>query len=65
MLPSVLLTAIADVRIDFVTDFTYDTVKRLKSASSYPPYRLTNIQQHSRYYNGEHQSTQMKRLAHF
>jgi hypothetical protein len=40
----------ADVKIDFVTDVTYDTVKRLKRASSYPPYRLTNIQHLSRYY---------------
>ena len=38
MLPSVLLTAMADVTIDFVTDVTYDTVKRLKRANSYPPY---------------------------
>jgi hypothetical protein len=36
MLPSVLLTAMADVTIDFVTDVTYDTVKRLKWASRYP-----------------------------
>jgi hypothetical protein len=36
MLPSVLLTAMADVTIDFVTDVTYDTVKRLKRVSSYP-----------------------------
>jgi hypothetical protein len=50
MLPCVLLTAMADVTIDFVTDVTYDTVKRLKMASNYPPYRHTNIQQHSRYY---------------
>jgi hypothetical protein len=50
MLPSVLLTAMADVTIDFVTDVTYDTVKRLKRATSYPFYRRTNIQQHSRYY---------------
>jgi hypothetical protein len=41
----------ADVTIDFVTDVTYDTVKRLKMASNYPPYRHTNIQQHSRYYS--------------
>jgi hypothetical protein len=27
----------ADVTIDFVTDATYDTVKRLKRATSYPP----------------------------
>jgi hypothetical protein len=51
MLPSVLLTAMEDVTIDFMTDVTYDTVKRLKRATSYPPYRHTNIQQHSRYYN--------------
>jgi hypothetical protein len=37
MLPSVLLTGMADVTIDFVTDVTYDTVKILKRASSYPP----------------------------
>jgi hypothetical protein len=30
ILPSVLLTPMADVTIDFVTDVTYDTVKRLK-----------------------------------
>jgi hypothetical protein len=30
MLQSVLLTAMADVTIDFLTDVTYDTVKRLK-----------------------------------
>jgi hypothetical protein len=51
MPPCVLLTAMADVTIDFVTDVTYDTVKRLKMASNYPPYRHTNIQQHSRYYS--------------
>jgi hypothetical protein len=50
MVPCVLLTAMADVTIDFVTDVTYDTVKRLKMASNYPPYRHTNIQQHSRYF---------------
>jgi hypothetical protein len=30
MLPSVLLTATADVIIDFMTEVKYDTVKRLK-----------------------------------
>ena len=30
MLPSVLLTAMADVTSDFLADVTYDTVKRLK-----------------------------------
>jgi hypothetical protein len=51
LLPSVLLTAMADVTIGFGTDVTYDTVKRLKRATSYPPYRHTDIQQHSRYYS--------------
>jgi hypothetical protein len=50
LLPSVLLTAMEDVTIDFVTDVTYDTVKRLKRHLAIPPYRHTNIQQHSRYY---------------
>jgi hypothetical protein len=36
MLPSVPLTAMADVTIDFVTDVTYDTVKRLKRHLSIP-----------------------------
>jgi hypothetical protein len=50
MLPSVLLTAMADVTFDFVIDVTYVTVKRLKRHLAMPPYRHTNIQQHSRYY---------------
>jgi hypothetical protein len=37
MLPSVLLTAMADVTIDFMTEVTYDTVKRFKKVSSHPP----------------------------
>jgi hypothetical protein len=43
----------ADVTVDFVTDVTYDTVKRLKRHLAIPPYRHTNIQQHSRYYTGQ------------
>jgi hypothetical protein len=50
LLPSVLLTAMADVTIDFVTYVIYETVKRLKRHLAIPPYRHTNIQQHSRYY---------------
>jgi hypothetical protein len=37
LLPRVLLTAMADVTIDFVTDVTYDTVKRLKRHLAIPP----------------------------
>jgi hypothetical protein len=51
MLPSVLLTAMADVTIDFVTDVTYETVKRLKRAASYPP--LTGVL----VYNNIHDTT--------
>jgi hypothetical protein len=38
VLPSVLLTARADVTKDFLAGVIYDTAKRLKKASSYPPY---------------------------
>jgi hypothetical protein len=36
--PSVILTARADVTSDFLAGVIYDTAKRLKTASSYPPY---------------------------
>jgi hypothetical protein len=36
MLPSVLLTAVADVTIDFLTDVTCDTVRRLKRHLAIP-----------------------------
>jgi hypothetical protein len=49
MLPSVLLTAIADVTIDFLTDVTSDTVKKLKRHPAIPPYRHTNVQHYLRY----------------
>jgi hypothetical protein len=50
LLPSVLLTAMADVTIDFVTDVTYDTVKRLKRHLAIP---LTGILK----YNNIHDTT--------
>jgi hypothetical protein len=57
LLPSVLLTAIADVTIDFVTDVTYDTVtvtlKRLKMHLAIP---LTGIL----IYNNIHDTTTCK-----
>jgi hypothetical protein len=39
VLPSVLLTARADVTSDFFADVIYDTAKRFKKASSFPSYR--------------------------
>jgi hypothetical protein len=63
MLPSVLLTAMTDVTIDFVIDVTYDTVKRLKRATSYPSYRHTNIQQHSRYYIAHWRMAEVHRVT--
>jgi hypothetical protein len=36
-LPSVLVTAMADVTIDFLTDVTNDSVKRLKRHLAIPP----------------------------
>jgi hypothetical protein len=50
MLPSVQLTAMADVTIDFVTDVTYDTVKRLKRHLAMPPYMLINNNIHDTTY---------------
>jgi hypothetical protein len=38
VLPSILLTAREDVTSDFLAGVIYDTAKRLKKASSYPPY---------------------------
>jgi hypothetical protein len=38
VLPSVLMTARADVTSDFLARVIYDSSKRLKKASSYPPY---------------------------
>jgi hypothetical protein len=40
MLPSVLLTAMADVTINFMTDVTDDTIKRLQKHLAIP---LTGI----------------------
>jgi hypothetical protein len=50
MLPSVLLTAMADVTSDFLADVTYDTVKRLKRHLAIP---LTGIL----LYNNIHDTT--------
>jgi hypothetical protein len=49
VLPSVLLTARADVTSDFLAGVIYDTAKRLKEASSYPPYHDILVQNNIHY----------------
>jgi hypothetical protein len=47
MLPSVLLTAMADDSIDFLADVTSDTVEGLKRHLAIPLTGMLNIQQYT------------------